>query len=258
VIAQHFDRTDLLADNRDAYVAAARSQRRDYDLDLLVSSPRSMWGVATKLIDELTGLGMRVHRSISGDPELLDQANDPARHLCLVVDEAVTRWQVTEAETFLRHTLDAGDDRQLFCVLTRGTDQEALPAFLRNLRPLRLDAGVPPRHVARQLHRLITDAPLSRADVDREALVNAAAALRKVPEELAHRGRWPLIEATVRDMVAALAESDLDSLQDLTVDLELLNQVRASGNLIAAPGDLRRRVTGLLGRIDRRMNVFTD
>ncbi|HEV3358143.1 MAG TPA: CATRA system-associated protein [Pseudonocardiaceae bacterium] len=258
VIAQQFDRTDLLADNRDAYVAAARTRRRDYDLDLLVSSPRSKLGVATELIDALRGLGVRVQRSVSGDPELLHATSDPARHLCLVVDETVSRWQATEAESFLRHTLDAGDDRQLFCVLTRGTDQERLPAFLRNLRHLQLDVGVPLRQVARQLHQLITDAPPSRADAEQDALRDAAAALLKVPDELAHRGRWPLIEQTVRDMSATLDDGDLDALQDLTVDLELLNQVRAAGNLTAAPNDLRRRITTLLDRIDRRMDVYTD
>ncbi len=258
VIAQQFDRTDLLADNRDAYVAAARSQRRDYDLDLLVSSPRSLLRVGTELIDEMRGLGVRVERSVSGDPDLLEQTSDAARHLCLVVDDAVSRWQAGEAERFLRHTLDAGDDRQLFCVLTRHTDRERLPAFLRNLRHLQLDIGVPARHVARQLHRLITDAPPSRADADLDALRDAASALRTVPDELAHHGRWPLIDATVRDMAVALDENDLDSLHDLTVDLELLNQVRASGNLTEAPDDLRGWIAALLARIDRRMDVYTE
>jgi hypothetical protein len=258
VIAQQFDRTDLLADNRDAYVAAARTRRRDYELDLLVSSPRSKLGVAMELIDALRGLGVLVQRSVSGDPELLHATSDPARHLCLVVDETVSRWQATEAESFLRHTLDAGDNRQLFCVLTRGTDRDRLPAFLRNLRHLRLDVGVPPRQVARQLHQLITDAPPSRADAEQDALRDASAALLKVLDELAHRGRWPLIEQTVRDMSAALDEGDLDALQDLTVDLELLNQVRAAGNLTGAPDDLRFRITTLLDRIDRRMDVYTD
>ncbi|HEX3649799.1 MAG TPA: CATRA system-associated protein, partial [Pseudonocardiaceae bacterium] len=245
VIAHQFDRTDLLADNRDAYVAAARTRRGYYDLDLLVSSPRSMLGVATELIDELRDLGMRAERSLSGDPDLLDQTSDPARHLCLVVDGTVSRWQATEAERFLRHTLDAGDDRQLFCVLTRSTDREQLPAFLRNLRHLRLDVGVRPRYVARELHGLINDAPPTRADVDRNALRDAAAALRKVLYEAVHRGRWPLIEQTVGDLAAALDEGDMALLQDFTVDLELLGKVRAGGDLATAPNDLLQRIAAL-------------
>ncbi|MFC7614473.1 hypothetical protein ACFQV2_14035 [Actinokineospora soli] len=43
MIAQQFDRTDLLADNRDAYVASARGRHREFDLDLLVSSPARPW-----------------------------------------------------------------------------------------------------------------------------------------------------------------------------------------------------------------------
>ena len=106
-VAQQFDRTDLLADNRDAYVAAARTHRRSYNLDLLVSSPRPAAADGAQLITKLAALGLRVDRSLSGDPEFLEQSSDPAKHLCLVVDGEVSRWQATEAERFLRHALDA-------------------------------------------------------------------------------------------------------------------------------------------------------
>ena len=256
VIAQDFDRTDLLADNRDAYVAAARTHRQAYDLDLLVSSPRSVLDTAAELIDELRVLGVRAAQSVSGDLEILDQADEPARHLCLVVDGTVSRWQVTEAERFLRHTLEADGDRQLFCVLTRDTDPELLPAFLRNLR--HLDADARPRRVARQLRDLMENTPASRAEFDRNVLRDAASALRAVPRELAHRGRWTLIDQTVRDMTAALDGGDLASFQDLTVDLEVLNQVRAGSGRFAAPAGLHDRIDGLVGRIDRRTDVSTE
>lgn len=256
VIAQDFDRTDLLADNRDAYVAAARTHRQAYDLDLLVSSPRSVLDTAAELIDELRALGVRAAQSVSGDLEILDQADEPARHLCLVVDGTVSRWQVTEAERFLRHTLEADGDRQLFCVLTRDTDPELLPAFLRNLR--HLDADARPRRVARQLRDLMENTPASRAEFDRNVLRDAASALRAVPRELAHRGRWTLIDQTVRDMTAALDGGDLASFQDLTVDLEVLNQVRAGSGRFAAPAGLHDRIDGLVGRIDRRTDVSTE
>ena len=258
VIAQQFDRTDLLADNRDAYVAAARTHRRAYDLDLLVSSPRPALNLATELIDELRALGLHADRSLSGDPEFLNQSKEPAKHLCLVVDDKVSRWQATEAELFLRHTLDADDDRQLFCVLTRNTELEQMPTFLRNLRHFRFTAGVRPRDVARQLHELITDAPPDRTDADLQALRDAAFALRKVPDEVAHRGRWALIEQTAHDMAEALDGGDLALLQDLTVDLELLNEVRANGaRAYTAPDDLRTWIAALLDRINRRINVHT-
>jgi hypothetical protein len=258
VIAQQFDRTELLADNRDAYVAAARTQRRAYDLDLLVSSPRQLLATTTALIDELGALGLRVGRSLSGDPEFLHRDADPAKHLCLVVADEVSRWQVTEAERFLRHTLDSDGDRQLFCVLTRDTDRERLPAFLRNLRHLQLEVGVRPGRVAEQLHGLVTDGGPANVETDRNTLRTAASALRQVPGELGHRGRWALVDQTVRDMAAALDDGDLPLLQDLTVDLELLCQVRTRSAQVAAPDELRHRIKVLLDRIDRRITVFTE
>ena len=256
VLAHQFDRTALLADNRDAYVAAARSHRQSYSLDLLVSSPRPAQRIANQFIAELRELGLRVDRSLSGDPEFLEQNSDPAEHLCLVVDGEVSRWQATEAERFLRHALDTGD-RQLFCVLTSRTDREQLPPFLRNLRLFVLDANTRTRQVAQQLYDIIADGPSSRTDADQVALQDAAAALRKVPDELAHQGRWAIVEQTVRDMTTALDDGDLASLKDLTVDLELLNEVRANGTRIAAPAGLRGRIDVLVARLDRRIDVFT-
>jgi MinD-like ATPase involved in chromosome partitioning or flagellar assembly len=252
VIAQQFDRTDLLADNRDAYVAAARSHHQRFDLDLLVSSPRSASSTATELIKELRALGLRADRSLSGDLERLNQAPAPAKHLCLVVDGEVTRWQTSEAERFLRRSLEAETgERQLFCVLTRGTDRGLLPAFLRNLRPLEFEAGVRPGDVALWLHDLITGSS-NAADADRNALRAAASALGKVPSEVPYPARLELLEQTVRGMTAALDSGDLALLGDLTVDLETLSRTRANGDQFAVTDGLRTEITALLDRIDRR------
>jgi hypothetical protein len=111
--------------------------------------------------------------------------------------------------------------------------------------------------VARQLHEIITEAAPSHADSDHAALKDAAAALRTVPDEVAHAGRWALIEQTVTDMAVALDDGDMALLKDLTVDLDQLNQVRANGNRITAPDDLRPQIRKLLGRIDRRTKNLT-
>jgi MinD-like ATPase involved in chromosome partitioning or flagellar assembly len=251
VVALRFDRTDLLADNRDAYVASARTRARAYDLDVLVSSPRQALDAAAELITELRALGLTADRSLSGDPEFLSQPNEPARHLCLVVDAEVTRWQANEAERFLRHTLDADDDRQLFCVLTRDTDRDRLPAFLRNLRHLEFDAGKGPRQVAKDLYGLVTDTKPNPADKDLEILRDAASALRGLPAAVAHPGRWALIDQTTHDMAAALAGGDHALLRDLTVDLEVLNEVHGDAHLTAPP-ELRAHVDALLARLARR------
>lgn len=259
VIAQQFDRTDVLADNRDAYVAAARGRRREFDLDLLVSSPRTALHTAKDLIEDLRALGVRADRSLSGDPEFLGLAAEPAEHLCLVVDRALSRWQAIEAEQFLRHTLGPeGSERQLFCVLTRGTDRERLPGFLRNLRHLDLEPGVRPVRVARTLHDLITGVPAAEAEPRREALRSAASALRNLPSELPYTGRFALVADTVRGMAAALDDGDFDLLHDRSTDLLLLGTTHGNGARVAVPAELLAEVGALLGRIERRINALTD
>jgi MinD-like ATPase involved in chromosome partitioning or flagellar assembly len=259
VIAQEFDRTDLLADNRDAYVAAARSRRKKFDLDLLVSSPRKLWRTGTELITELRLLGVTTDRSVSGDPEFLDQIGDPAEHLCLVVDVDLSRWQLTEAERFMRRTLSPdGAQRQMFCLLTPGTDRERLPGFLRGLRPLEFDVNVRPVRVARELHDLIKATPAKETEPDQQALHNAGAALREVPEQLPYAGRVTLVEETVRGMASALDEGDMELLRDRSADLLLLSKPHRNGSGVMAPAPLRTEVSALLARIERRINAFTD
>ncbi|MFD0202459.1 MULTISPECIES: KGGVGR-motif variant AAA ATPase [Saccharothrix] len=259
VLAQQFDRTDLLADNRDAYVAAARDRRRDFELDVLVSSPRTALRIADQLIEELRVLGVRVERSASGDLEILDRTSELAEHLCLVVDEGLSRWQVTEVERFLRHTIGPdGGQRRLFCVLTDGTDPENLPGFLRNLRYLGFEPGVRPTRVARELHDLITGTPAGAVDPDREALRNAVSALRAVPDRLPTAGRLSVVEQVVRDMSAALDDGDLAALRDLSVDLDVLSKSHSDGGWFAPSNGLRADIQTLLDRIDRRIDASTN
>ncbi|MFC3897618.1 KGGVGR-motif variant AAA ATPase [Lentzea rhizosphaerae] len=259
VIAQQFDRTDLLADNRDAYVAAARSRRRKFDLDLLVSSPRKQWRTGTELITELRLLGIKADRSVSGDPEILDQAGDAAEHLCLVVAGELSRWQLTEAERFVRRTLGPdGAQRQMFCLLTRGTDRELLPGFLRNLRHLEFDPGVRPVRVARELHDLIKATPAPEAEPDQEALRDAETALRELPDQLPYPGRFVLVEDTVRGMAGALDDGDMDLLRDRSADLLLLGKPHRNGTGVAVPERLRTEVSALLARIERRITALTN
>lgn len=255
VIAQGFDRTDVLEDNRDAYVAAARNHHRDFDLDLMVSSPRTLLKATEELVAELNALGVRAERSVSGDPEILEQAGVPAEHLCLLVDGEASRWQITEAERFLRHAIGPeGDQRQLFCVLSGNTDRDRLPGFLRNLRHLEL--GPRPELVARQLQALIQGVP--EHEPNHEALMAAAAALRGLPQEMPYAGRFVLAEETVHAMKAALDGGDVESLLDRSADLALISKAHGNGAQAAMPPELRAVVAELLARIDRRLNAFTD
>jgi MinD-like ATPase involved in chromosome partitioning or flagellar assembly len=250
VIAQHFDRTDLLADNRDAYVAEARAPHDEFDLDLLVSSPRSAAADAGDIVDKLIRLGLRADRSLSGVPEFLDRSPQLAKHLCLVVDGQVSRWQVNEAEYFLRQTFAPGDgQRRLFLVLTRAGDWDSLPGFLRNLRPLKLGPDV-----AAELRDLIAASP-DAADPGRESLRDAAAALRNLPTHVPYAGRLALIRETVAAMAAALDAGDLALLHDLAVDTEFLSKTRGNSHAMRLPADLRDEIRTLLDRIDRRLTV---
>ncbi len=259
VIAHEYDRTDLLNDNRDAYVAAARSRRRKFDLDLLVSCPRTLWRTGTELITELHLLGVRAEQSLSGDPDILDQASDPAEHLCLLVDGRLSRWQLTEAERFVRRTLGPdGAQRQMFCLVTRDTDREALPGFLRNLRHLEFDRSARPVRVARELHDLIKATPAVETEPDQEALRDAEAALRELPEQLPYAGRFALVEDTVRGMAGALDDGDMDLLRDRSADLLLLAKPHRNGAGVAVPARLRTEVGALLARIERRIDAFID
>jgi hypothetical protein len=146
----------------------------------------------------------------------------------------------------------------LFCVLTRGTDRERLPGFLRNLRHLDLEPGVRPVKVARTLHDLIAAAPAAEAEPGGEALRAAASALRNVPPDLPYAERLALVAETVRGMAAALDDGDLDRLLDRSTDLVLLGRVHGNGAQVAAPADLLAEVGALLDRIERRINAFTD
>ena len=243
IIAHEFDRTDLLADNRDAYVAAARAPGREFELDVLVSSPRSAVPVATDLIDELRALGLKADRSLSGDVDFLDRPRDPARHLCLVVDGEVTRWQRTEAERFLRHTLGDGEDRRLFSVLTEATEPARLPPFLRNLRHLTFGVG----DVARTL--------LGYLSGNGSAYRDAASALRELPTSVPYSYGWDVVEQILVAMSEALSADDAALLRDLTTDLELAARIRAShhsAERFATPGAIRTRIDDLLTRLDRR------
>ncbi|GAA2684773.1 MULTISPECIES: KGGVGR-motif variant AAA ATPase [Actinosynnema] len=256
VLAQHFDRTDLLVDNRDAYVAAARTRRREYDLDLLVSAPRPLQRITTRLIRELRGLGLRVEPSLSWDAEFLDQAREPARHLCLLVDGEVSRWQQNEAERFLRRALvPGGDQRQLLCVLVDGTDRKLLPGFLRNLRPLELKTDTRLDQVARALRDAVATTPKNEKARYLEVLQNTASVLRDLPERLPYEGRVALLAQTVRDVEEALLKEDPDLLAALTADLDVLGRAHGDRKGVFLPEELRYRVDVLLADLDRRMNT---
>jgi MinD-like ATPase involved in chromosome partitioning or flagellar assembly len=248
IVAHRFDRTDLLADNRDAYVAAAQGQARTFEADILVSSPRSAEGVAADLVSALEKLGVRAKRSLSGDIDFLGRTRDVAQHLCLVIDEKVSRWQTAEAEWFLRRTLVA-EDRRLFPVLTAATNPAAMPGFLRNIRRMELGTGLTTREVAQDLRGELT----GQSEVDNSVLAGAISALERTRRTKLGNYDWFLVEQTLHAMSPAVTNDDLEHLRALTQELANRTTAGAPGGRYEAPGKVLDLVSELVSGINRRI-----
>lgn len=215
VVAHHFDRTDLLAENRDAYVTAARSGKEQFKHDLRVSTPRSTLDQANALVMELEGLGVRAELSLSGDRSLLTRTEDDARHLCLVLDGKVSRWQSAQAELFLHRTV--GQDRRVIPVLTAGTEPNALSGYVGNLRYLRFGPSRGPAEVARGLVDQLTGVTslVDAEDVDLVGVLRQAARAELRP------ALWELVDDIVSGLLTAVGAGDAVRAQELAADLVL-------------------------------------
>ncbi|PPK60996.1 CobQ/CobB/MinD/ParA family nucleotide binding protein [Actinokineospora auranticolor] len=234
LLAHDLDRTPLLAENRDAYVAAVRDRKHEFSHDIKISTPRSTLDVAGELIDTLGGLGLRTERSLSGDRDLLVRATDNARHLCLIVDGTLTRWQVAEVERFIHRTV--GQDRRVIPVLTARTDPTALPGFVGNLRHLRLGPTRRPADVARELADQVRGArPLVHDSVDLVDLL-----LRTAKASLpAHW--WELVDELVRELQVIAGAGDDERARDVAADLELAIRPRSAAGT-PVPADIREAI----------------
>lgn len=260
VVALKLDRSDLLADNRDAYVAAAQGQTRDYPVDILVSTPRATHYQATALVHELRTLGVKAESSLSGDVDFLASAQDTARHLCLVIDGEVSRWQTAEAEWFLRRILTADTDRRLIPVLTSATNPTTLPGFLRNLRYLELGIGHSGRRVAAELHAELTGTivPAPRMN-SRQVYVRASEVLGRVSTASLPYTGWHAVEQLVDAIENAARDGDAERMYDLTVDLEALVIHRAptDNGRVGIPGNVADLTTTALRRLSWRIKEMS-
>ncbi|HEY3754141.1 MAG TPA: CATRA system-associated protein [Pseudonocardiaceae bacterium] len=243
VVAHHFDRTDLLAENRDAYVAAARTENRRFTHDVRVSTPRSTLDAANMLIKELERLDVRAELSLSGDRSLLTRTEDDARHLCLLVDGQVSRWQSAEAELFLHRTL--GQDRRLIPVLSAGTEPNALPGYVGNLRYLRFGSAYGPAEVARGLVRQLNG---SIVPVESDG-IDAMGVLRQAGGALLSPARWALVDEIVGELLAAASAGDDPRVREIAADLALVIRSRdgeANHRVrVSAPTDVRTAIEWL-------------
>lgn len=254
VLAHRFDRSDLLADNRDAYVAAARGLTHHFDFDILVSSPRSVFELAKVLVRDLRALGIQADNSLSGDVDFLGMAMDSARHLCLVIDKHVSRWQTAEAEWFLRRTL-AADDRRLFPVLTAGTEPSRLPGFLRNLRYLQLSPGTGVQDMARNLQTELSGTSAPQVVNSGHTYRDAAAAIEQVRTQTLPYTGWRTVDRILRAMENAVRDDDVDRMRSLLADLEATiaqAKHKTENGQVAIPMDVATLASGVLSRVGWR------
>ncbi|WP_050803368.1 MULTISPECIES: tyrosine-protein kinase family protein [Protofrankia] len=153
-IAHRLDRSDLLVESRDSFVAAAtrqglRSRGDDYDFDVFIShdSFSESEQLARSLEALLTRRGLRVlgpseqARQLATGVErsrALDTLLARSRHLVILVDRYVDRSQNREINRFMRQTLDDQSDRAVLPVLVPDTESGSLPSPLRHFQYLRI------------------------------------------------------------------------------------------------------------------------
>ncbi|MGV9296387.1 KGGVGR-motif variant AAA ATPase [Amycolatopsis sp. NPDC003676] len=249
VIAHSYDRTELLAENRDAYVAAVRTRTQNFAYDIQVSMPRSNLEVSRDLVAELENLGIRVGRSLSGDRSWLGRAETDARHLCLVIDGKASRWQLAEVELFLHRTL--GQDRRLIPVLTEGTDSRELSGYLGNLRHLRLGPASGPVKVARSLADEI-GAGRALVDTGQSDLVSL---LRQAEHARLRPELWDLVGEFASELPAAVGAGDSVRAQELGADLAVvLRPRRHDDGAVLPPPRVRKALAWAQQVLDVRVN----
>ncbi|MFC0108320.1 CATRA system-associated protein [Kibdelosporangium aridum] len=249
VVAHHFDRTDLLAENRDAYVAAARGVNREFPHELKVSTPRSTLDFAHALIAELGTFDIDAVLSMSGDRSLLER-DDDARHLCLIVDRKLSRWQSAEVELFLHRTL--GQDRRVIPVLTADAEPNALPGYLGNLRYLRTGPWRGPAEVAQGLA-----AQLNGATTLGE--VNLTGALLQATRADLRPSMWGLVDEVVHALGTALEAGDDATAQELAGDLLVAIRPRSADDegRTSAPRHVREAIKRAAGALEAREQAST-
>jgi hypothetical protein len=236
-------------------VAAVRASRQEFKHDLRVSIPRSSFGPANDLVAQLQKLDIRVVKSLSGDRSLLARVEDDARHLCLVVDGKVSRWQAAEVELFLHRTL--GQDRRVIPVLTPGTEPAALPGYVGNLRYLRLSASRGPAGVARDLvGQLKGFTPLVDTDDD----LDLAAVLGQARGSRLRPSRWDLVDELITALESAVGAGDGGRTRELAADLAVVTKPRPPNGDGHRPAPVRTRqsIDWLLRALDARAQTTTQ
>lgn len=146
LLAHRLDRTQMLGESRESYIAAASRQGLrnsggvegaagpvDVYLNQAAGSAQ-----ARVFRDALVRRGLKVH--VSGD-ELDAEALARSIHMILLIEKQATARQVQDAELFLRQTLDEGSERSLQPVLLPGATPRGLPQAVLQIAGSQVPAG---------------------------------------------------------------------------------------------------------------------
>jgi MinD-like ATPase involved in chromosome partitioning or flagellar assembly len=265
LLAHRLDKTGLLDESRDSYVAAAARaglRKRSTDrYDVYVSYGQPNRALAGALADELRRRSLRVFLAdadvAAGSlwSERTQDALTNASSLLVVVGDELGRWQMREVERFLRQVLDEGSRRPVIPVLAPGVSRSALPPVLAQFKAERLPDASPPE-ITTLSHRIARDIATGGtvATPGRSAAVqeDALDTLSDVAGWRLDTLRWQLVAQGVDQLGAALDRADDDAIRVATADLELVGPIRAAGSGEDAtdiPPGLRARVGELIARL---------
>ena len=265
LLAHRLDRTGLLDESRDSYVAAAaraglRERSTDrYDVYVSYGQPDRV--LAEALADELRRRSLRVFwpgtEVASGSvwPERMQDALTNATNLLVVVGDGFGRGQTREVDNFLRQVLDEGAARLVIPVLAPGVSKRAVPSVLMPFKAEKLPS-TSPREITTLSHRIARDVAaggtVATPDRASEVQEDALDTLSDVVVWRLDALRWQLVAQGVELLGVAIDRADDDGIRVATADLELVGPVRGAGSGADAtdiPPDLRTRIGALIAQL---------
>lgn len=262
LVANRLGRTDLLAENRDSYVAAAargglRESATDR-FDVYISCGLRDFSVAESIADELTRRSLRVFLPSADvaagqtwSPPMLEAITN-STNMVVVVGKSFEHVQSRDVERFVRQILDEGSRRQVIPVLLPGASRR-VPGILSQFQAERLRAVAPDAVETLAIRIARTISAAGTVDGGAGAVhEDAVDVLSDVAVWQLDLVRWQLVDQGLGAIEEALDRHDDDTVRMYTADIELLGPVRGSGiggEPVEIPDELRARIVGLIDRL---------
>ncbi len=257
VIAHRLDKTELLAESRDSYVAAAaRAGLREgsYRSDVFLSHGRRETELAQRIARELSRLSLRVFLAVEDaavsrptETQPLEAISD-SRNLLVLVGAVFDKSQERDIYGFLRQAVDEGSDRRVLPVLAPGAQLGDQPTILGQFQAERM-RDVSDEAVATLAYRLVRAISVEARTVSGTVREEARETLDDARAWRLDPIRWQLVEQGLDAVEHALRANDENTLRVAIADIELLGPVRSAGfgtKPIEAPESIRERVNELI------------